>query len=178
MLGLEGHVVVNGICVFLCHAVVKSFEYASLPKKHLGQRWVAKGSACPTGQTLVAPALARTQGSRHNLGLQPACLGGALMAGWEVVASKVGDAVLQLPPLLKEAGTERQVSTATSRAGVLMLQNTGFENSTVGVKLMFSLFLSLQDNEAKSNKPKCKRSTDLKMCVKFLVRISKIRSRL
>lgn len=168
---------VNGICVFLYHALVKSFEYASLPKKHLGQRWVAKGSACPTGQTLVALALARTQGSRHNLGLQPACLGGVLMAGWKVVASKVGDVVLQLPPLLKEAGTERQVCTAMSR-GVLMLQNTGLENSTVGVKLMFFLFLSLQDNEAKSNKPKCKRSTDLKMCVKFLVRISKIRSKL
>lgn len=56
-----------------------------------------------------------------------------------------------------------------------MLQSMGFENSTVGVKLMFSSFLSLQD-EAKSSKPKCGRSTGLKLYVKYVVRISKIRS--
>lgn len=84
-----------------------------------------------------------------------------------MVGSKDGDASLKLPPLLKETGTERQVCTATIRAGILMLQNMGMENSAVGVTLMFSLFLSLQDNEAKSNKPKCSKSTGLKMCVKL-----------
>lgn len=95
------------------------------------------------------------------------------MAGWEVVASKVGAVSLKLPLLLKETGIDRQVCTAAIRAGVLTLQNMGFENSTVGVKLMFSLFLSLHGNEAKSNRPKCNRSTGLK-CVEFVVRISKI----
>lgn len=47
VLRVEGHVVVNGICVFLLHTVVKFSEYASFSKKHLGQRWVAKGLICP-----------------------------------------------------------------------------------------------------------------------------------
>lgn len=81
-------------------------------------------------------------------------------------------------PCWRKQVPKGRLCTATIRAGILMLQNMGFENSTVGMKLMFSLFLSLQDNEAKSNKPKCNRTTGLKMCVKFVVRISKICSRL
>lgn len=46
----------------------------------------------------------------------------------------------------------------------------GFENSIAGVKLMLSLFLSLQGNEAKSNSTKCNRST-VNVYVKFVIRI-------
>lgn len=74
--------------------------------------------------------------------------------------------------MLRETGTTRQVCTAMVRAKVLMLQNGWCENSIVGV--MFSLFLFLQGNEAKSTNIKCHRSPGLNMYVKFVAKILKI----
>lgn len=124
----------------------------------------------------MALALARTWESGHNLHSQATCLrqgldggvGGCSQPSWSCKSQA----------LSKETGTERQVCTATIRTGVLTLQNRGFENSTVCFKLMFFLFLSLQDNEAKPSKPKCNRSTGLMKCIKFIVRNLKICSRL
>lgn len=91
--------------------MAKSSEYASLSKKHQGQSWVVKRSVCPTGQIVVAPALASAWESRNNLQLKAAYLGRALMVGWEAVASKAGDKSPKLPPPLKETGIERQVGS-------------------------------------------------------------------
>lgn len=123
----------------------------------------------PTGQRIVAPALARTQKLRHNLQLQVTSLGRAPVVWQEFVASRWS---VKLPSLLRETGTTRHVCTAMIRAKVLMLHNEWFENRIVGV--MFSMFLFLQGNETKSTNTKCNRSPGLNMYVKVMARILKI----
>lgn len=82
VLRVEGHVVANGIYVFLLHSIVKFSEYALFSQKHLwGAKMAGKGiDLYPTGQRIVAPALAKTQKFRHHLQLQVTSLGRTTMA--------------------------------------------------------------------------------------------------
>lgn len=65
------------------------------------------------------------------------------------------------------------MDAAPGKAGLLTIQDADFESSMLGVKLSLPLFLSLQDNKAKSKKPKCSRSAVLKLCVKAVDGFSK-----